>query len=212
MALWVVLLFAAAGTLHWVRGWICLGVYFITMTITGMVMKYFNRDLIQARSKWRKKNTAAFDKLFLATFIPLTFVQVALAGLDAVRFRWSSMPSWTLYAGIVIYLAGIALVSWALAINPFAETSVRIQSERGHTVVTSGPYSFVRHPMYVGSSLIYPATALMLGPQWALLTSFILVAMLIVRTALEDETLRRDLLGYEDYVSATQYRLVPRVW
>src|SRR3954453_10940580 len=99
-----------------------------------------------------------------------------------------------------------------MALNPYAETTVRIQSDRGHTVISSGPYRLVRHPMYVGSSLMYPGTALMLASKWALLLSAVMAVLLLVRTALEDRTLRRELAGYEQYAVTTRYRLIPGVW
>jgi hypothetical protein len=111
MALWTVLLFIGAGTVRWIRGWICSAVYFVSMTITGMVIHHLNHDLIQARSKLRRKDTQSFDKIFIAIFIPLTFMQVAIAGLDGVRFSWSHMTFWTLYPGIAVFLIGIAIVT-----------------------------------------------------------------------------------------------------
>ncbi|HLH07111.1 MAG TPA: isoprenylcysteine carboxylmethyltransferase family protein [Terriglobales bacterium] len=213
MVLWIVLLFVSAGTIRSTRGWICAGVYFITMTITGMLVHHFNHDLMQARSKFARADTASFDKLFLILFVPLTFVQVIVAGLDAVRFGWSHMPLWTVYPGILIYLFGIALVAWTLSVNPHAEQSVRIQSDRGHAVVTCRPYRFVRHPMYVGSMLMYPATALMLGSRWALVIAALMIILLIIRTSLEDKMLRNKLAGYDKFASeTTRCRLVPGIW
>jgi len=135
-----------------------------------------------------------------------------LAGMDAVRFRWSSMPFVSVYIGAVLYGLSMALVGWVLCTNPFAESSVRIQHDRGHTVVSSGPYRFVRHPMYVGSCFMYAATGLILGSVWALLDAGLLAILLVVRTALEDRTLRRELAGYEEYASRTRCRLIPGVW
>ena len=212
MALWTAMLFLSAGTLRWIRGWICTATYFTSMTITGIVIHHCNHDLIQARSKWRRKDTKPFDKVFVAIFMPLTFVQVAVAGLDAARFRWSHMPFSTIYPGAAILLIGIGIVTWTMAVNPFAETTVRIQSDRGHTVISSGPYRFVRHPMYVGSALMYPATALMLGSKWALALAALMVSLLIARTDLEDRALRRELNGYDHYASVTRYRLLPGIW
>ena len=212
MAFWTALLFIGAGTVRWTRGWICTAVYFVSMTITGIVIHHWNHDLIQARSKWTRKDTQHFDKVFVAVFIPLTFLQVAIAGLDAARFRWSHMPCWTLYLGIGVFLVGIAIVTWTMALNPYAETTVRIQSDRGHTVINCGPYRLVRHPMYVGSILMYPGTALMLGSKWALLLSAVMGLLLVVRTALEDRTLQRELRDYEHYALTTRYRLIPGVW
>lgn len=212
MALWTALLFVSAGTARWTRGWICTAIYFTSMTITGIVIHHCNHDLIQARSKWRHKDTKPFDKIFISIFLPLTFIQVAVSGLDAVRFHWSQMPFSTIYPGAAIFLTGIGIVTWTMAVNPFAEATVRIQSDRGHTVISSGPYRLVRHPMYVGTALMYPGTALMFGSKWALAIAAAIILLLIARTALEDRTLRRELPRYEQYTTVTRYRLLPGIW
>jgi protein-S-isoprenylcysteine O-methyltransferase Ste14 len=104
------------------------------------------------------------------------------------------------------------LIGWTLAVNRHAEATVRIQTDRGHTVVTSGPYQFVRHPMYTGAMVMYVATGLVLGSIWALALAGILVGLFLWRTVMEDRTLRRELDGYEEYAAQTRYRLVPGVW
>ncbi len=212
MALWIALLFGCAGSWQWIRGWICAVVYFGAMTVTGLVIHHFNHDLMEARAKWRHKDTKAFDKVFVAIFLPLVYIQPAVAGLDVVRFHWSKMPFWTVYPGVALFLTGMAIVTWTMMVNPYAETTVRIQTDRGQTVISSGPYRFVRHPMYVGTILMYPATGLILGSEWAILVAAVVVFLLLIRTALEDRTLRRELPGYEEYTALTQYRLFPGVW
>jgi protein-S-isoprenylcysteine O-methyltransferase Ste14 len=106
----------------------------------------------------------------------------------------------------------MVLLAWAMAVNPFAETTVRIQTERGHTVVSSGPYRLVRHPMYAGAILMFLGTPLILGSMLALLLAIEVVLLFVGRTALEDRTLRRELLGYEAHAAWTRYRLLPGVW
>jgi protein-S-isoprenylcysteine O-methyltransferase Ste14 len=106
----------------------------------------------------------------------------------------------------------MVLLAWAMAVNPFAETTVRIQTERGHTVVRSGPYRLVRHPMYAGAILMFLGTPLILGSMLALLLAIGVVLLFVGRTALEDRTLRRELQGYEAYATCTRYRLLPGVW
>jgi protein-S-isoprenylcysteine O-methyltransferase Ste14 len=211
-ALWIVALFEAAGRWNWSRGWLFIALYLGGMTAIGVIVRRAQPDLIAARSKWRRKNTKPFDKVFLAIFLPLTMIQPAIAGLDVERFHWSSMPEWLLYVGIVLFVPAFALMAWAMAVNRHAETTVRIQTDRGHTVVTAGPYRFVRHPMYVGAILLYVASALVLGSLWALVAAIVIAAALVCRTALEDRTLRRELPGYEDFASRTRYRLVPGLW
>jgi len=106
----------------------------------------------------------------------------------------------------------LALITWVMLVNPFAEKTVRIQTDRGHTVVTSGPYRFVRHPMYVGLILLFVSTTFVWGSVWALRLTAIMAVLIIWRTACEDRTLRQDLPGYEQYAGVTRYRLLPGLW
>jgi protein-S-isoprenylcysteine O-methyltransferase Ste14 len=205
-------LFLGAGTLHWTRGWICVALWLTVMPAVGLISSHYNPGLLRERAKWLRKNTKRFDKIFFAVYLPLVLLQPALGGLDAVRYRWSSLPFGFVYLGAVIYVLAMSIVAWVLATNPYAESSVRIQTDRGHKVVTSGPYRFVRHPMYVGSILMYFGMPLVWGSVWALVLAAVAALLFILRTALEDETLRRELPGYEEYAAHTRYRLLPGVW
>jgi protein-S-isoprenylcysteine O-methyltransferase Ste14 len=109
-------------------------------------------------------------------------------------------------------MAGMLLVSWAMASNKFFSTTVRIQDDRGQTVTSSGPYRLVRHPGYVGFLVSNLATPLLLGSLWALIPAVVLEALVVVRTALEDRTLQAELGGYRDYARRVRYRLLPGVW
>ena len=204
--------FLGAGTVHWVRGWICVALWTVSLTAVGLLTQRRNPQLMKERAKWRRKDTKRFDKIFLSVYMPLVLTQPAIAGMDAVRYHWSSIPFGFVYVGAPLFLLSMALIGWVLSTNPYAESSVRIQHDRGHTVVTSGPYRFVRHPMYVGATLMYLATPLVWGSLWALAMGVVMLVLFIVRTALEDQTLRRELAGYEEYASHTRYRLLPGVW
>lgn len=210
--LWICALFAAAGSFAWPRGWMAVALYIVGMGAIGVVVRHFNAPLMEARAKRRYAGAKPFDKVFLGLLIPLVFIQAAVAGLDAVRFRWSSMPFALAYTGAVLFALSIALIAWSMAVNPHAETTVRIQTDRGHTVVASGPYRAVRHPMYVGAMLMYVATPLILGSVWALAITGIMIGLFVWRTAREDQTLRRDLPGYAEYAARTRYRLAPGLW
>lgn len=212
MGLWIGLLFVCAGRVDWIRGWACVGIYLVSMASTGIIVHHANHDLLERRATWQQKDTKRFDKAFIAIFIPLTVIQPAVAGLDVVRFQWSAMPIWTILPAASLFLLAMAVVTWTLATNPYAENSVRIQSERGQTVIRSGPYSFVRHPMYAGSVVMYPATGWMFGSIAALAIGCVMSILLIIRTALEDRTLRRELSGYADYCLVTRWRLLPGIW
>jgi protein-S-isoprenylcysteine O-methyltransferase Ste14 len=210
--LWIVMLFAGAGRLDWTRGWLCVALYVVGMSLIGLMVRRANPSVIEARAKWRKKGTKGFDKVFLGVLPALAFVQAGVAGVDAVRYGWSSLPAGLAYVGAVLLALAIGLIGWTLRVNRFAEASVRIQEDRGHTVVSSGPYQFVRHPMYAGAIAMYMATSFILGSVWALAISAVLAALYFWRTVLEDGTLRRELPGYEEYAAHTRYRLIPRVW
>jgi protein-S-isoprenylcysteine O-methyltransferase Ste14 len=212
MVAWLVALFWSAGTVSWVRGWVYIATLLAALGSMALVIWRYNRVLFAARAKLRYKDTKSFDKVFISLYLPLAILQPIVAGFDAVRFHWSSMPPGTTYAGIVLFVLAWAAIAWVMAINRFAEQSVRIQTERGHTVITTGPYRFVRHPMYIGLNLWFLATALILGSLWALLVGGVITALVVWRTAMEDRTLRRELPGYEEFTTRTRYRLVPGVW
>jgi protein-S-isoprenylcysteine O-methyltransferase Ste14 len=113
---------------------------------------------------------------------------------------------------VLVTLAGGAVAALAMYVNRFFSTTVRIQSERGHVVVSGGPYRVVRHPGYVGMLLVYAAIPFALGSRWALALAALTVILVVVRTALEDGTLRADLPGYAEYAGKVRYRLLPGVW
>jgi len=205
-------LFLAAGRLDWARGWIAVVLWIVGMSTVGLLSHHFNAGLLKERAKWRRKDTKRFDKAFLAVFVPLSLFQPTVSALDAARFRWSSMPFGFVYLGVIVFVSAMVLIGWVMITNPYAETSVRIQMDRGQTVVTSGPYRIVRHPMYAGSILMYLATPLLLGSVWALLMTTVIALLFIWRTAHEDQTLRQELPGYEEFTTHTRYRLVPGVW
>jgi protein-S-isoprenylcysteine O-methyltransferase Ste14 len=206
-----VALFAAAGTLRWLRGWIYLGLHVVLVTVSGILIVRANPAVIAARAKI-PRDAKAFDKVILRIYVLLLFATVIVAGLDAVRYRWSSLPLATVYLGVPIAIVAILPPLWALMVNPFAEAAVRIQKERGHVVITKGPYGFVRHPMYLGVILTGIAAPLILGSAWAFVPAAATFILFIVRTALEDKTLRAELPGYAEFAEHTRYRLIPGVW
>jgi len=133
-------------------------------------------------------------------------------GLDAVRFGWSAMPAWVQWLGAALLL----LSYWAMGLvfreNTFLAPVVRIQTEREHKVISTGPYAVVRHPLYAAALAWLAGTALMLGSWWGLVACLAFAVILVTRTALEDRELHRGLPGYPDYAGRVRYRLVPFVW
>lgn len=205
-------LFAAAGRWDWTRGWISVALSVVGMSVMGLIVQRHNPELMAQRAKWRRKDTKGLDKIFFALYLPLVLLHPAVAGLDAVRFRWSSMPFAFVYVGGALFAASLVLIGWVMVVNPYAETSVRIQTDRGHKVVTAGPYRFVRHPMYVGAMLMGVGNSLVWGSVWALVVTGLIILLYIWRTSREDQSLRRELSGYEEYAACTRYRLLPGVW
>src|SRR5690348_3474746 len=212
LAWWLTFLFGSAGSLTWKRGWICTVLYLGGLHTSRALLKKLNPRLLEQRQTAIREDTKPFDKIFLRVFLSLTIVQPILAGLDVVRFNWSHMPFLTVYPGVGLFTVAATLITWVLVMNPHAESSVRIQEDRGHSVVASGPYRFVRHPMYVGLILLHASMALILRSMWTLALAALIAILFLWRTALEDQTLRRELPGYEEYTTVTRYRLIPGIW
>jgi len=212
ITLWVSCVFLAAGTLDWVWGWVYIVLYASSMSAIGMILKRHNPELIEARMRFLRTDTKPFDKVFMAIYVPLMYGQNVVCGLDAVRYGWAPLPAALAYPGVVLYVAGMALMTWSMVVNRHAESTVRIQTDRGHTVVSTGPYRWVRHPMYVGMLTMHLGTPLVLGSAWGLAITGLIIALLVWRTAREDRALQGELPGYTEYASRTRYRLVPQVW
>ncbi|MEQ1951483.1 isoprenylcysteine carboxylmethyltransferase family protein [Mesorhizobium sp. CN2-181] len=206
-----VLVFWPAGTLHWILGWLFLAVFVTASVAACLVLWRVNPIIFAARSRVQE-GTKRWDRILLAFFLPLFMTIMPVAGLDSGRFHWMPAPGWAVMLGYLLLLAGIALFSWAQAVNRFFEPGVRIQSERGHRVIDTGPYAYVRHPGYVGAIAMLFGMALALGSLVALIPAVATAALLMLRTAWEDETLRGELPGYAEFAARTRYRLLPGIW
>jgi protein-S-isoprenylcysteine O-methyltransferase Ste14 len=206
--LWLAALFVSAGRLDWAQGWAAVGLFCATIAVNRVLIVSRNPELL--RERWKKRqNTKQFDKVFGAVFVPSVFVVPVMAGLE-VRLSDADAPLWLLGA-VLVAMADVPIAGAAIT-NPHLEATVRIQEDRGHRVVSSGPYRFVRHPMYVGLVLQQTGFALLLGSVWASVPVAVIVVALVVRTALEDRTLREELPGYAEYARQTRFRLLPLVW
>jgi protein-S-isoprenylcysteine O-methyltransferase Ste14 len=203
-------LFLSAGRLDWPAAWIFLGFYVLVILTLGVWAMRKNPEVVNERGKMQ--NIKSWDKTLMIIYTVMLFVLFAVAGLDAGRFGWSAMPIALQAVGFVALAFAMAVTYWAMATNPFLSTIVRIQDDRGHYVVTSGPYRYVRHPMYAMMFLMWPGIALELGSWWALLPAAVIVIVFVIRTALEDRTLQAELTGYTAYAQRVRYRLVPGLW
>jgi protein-S-isoprenylcysteine O-methyltransferase Ste14 len=205
-------LFLSSGRLRWGAAWAYLAAYLGAIVSTGLLIMPRHPELIAERGR-AGQNAKGWDRL-LAPAVSLLglLATLVVSGLD-VRFGWSRwMARGMQRAGFALLALGYAMTTWAMASNRFFASLVRIQRDRGHTVASGGPYRFVRHPGYVGMAAFTLATPLLLGSRRALIPAGLTVAGLVLRTALEDRTLRRELDGYEDYTQQVRYRLLPGVW
>jgi protein-S-isoprenylcysteine O-methyltransferase Ste14 len=204
-------LFAGAGRLTWLAGWAYIGVYVGTVVLNAALMLPGGTELIAERSEYLE-NTRGWDRWVMLLMLLLGLGMLLVSGLDE-RLGWTP-PLWLplRIVAFVLMAAGFGLVSWAMHANRFFSVRVRIQEERGHAVATAGPYRFVRHPGYIGTIVYCLATPLMLGSLWAIIPAVLDAVVVVVRTALEDRTLRAELAGYTDYAEQVRYRLVPGVW
>ncbi len=210
----LVLLFLAAGSLRWTAAWVYTGLVLAATILSRLIVLIKNPDTLAERGKYvssQKDNPR--DRLLIAVialFGPL--VLLLLAGLDR-RFDWPpALPLWAQILGGILVAGGYTLSVWAMAVNRYFSAVARIQKDRQHTVVSSGPYSFLRHPSYAGGIIGALAIPLLLDTLWALLPALVIAAAVVIRTRLEDSMLREGLEGYDDYASRVRFRLLPGVW
>ncbi len=204
------ILFLVAGRLSWTEAWVLLGISLTGTLATALWNLRHNPQMLNERGRMGR-NAKSWDKGIGLLYTLFLFAIYVLAGLDA-RFGWSAVPIWVKALGGIALALSFALTFWVMTVNTFLSTFVRIQEERGHTTVSSGPYRFVRHPMYVGILLMSCVMPFLLGSWWAVIPGGLNIVLFFIRTALEDRTLQAELPGYEEYVNQVHYRLIPGIW
>lgn len=205
------ILFLAAGRLDWLMGWLYMAMY-ACVTIVATLVVPLDPELIAERTQikegvkdWDKRLTVVGSVLY-----PLAILIVA--GLDT-RYGWSlRIPLVIQVSALLVTAVGNLLSIWATAVNRFYGRFVRIQKERGHVVISDGPYRYIRHPGYLGQIIFSFSSALALGSLWALVPGSLFAVLLVVRTALEDRTLQDELEGYKTYTQRVRHRLIPFIW
>jgi protein-S-isoprenylcysteine O-methyltransferase Ste14 len=205
------LFFLGAGNWSINRGWIYFILAAILIFFSNLIVAKHNPGLLDQRSKMRK-GTKKWDKIWLFSFmIFFIYGMPFIAGYDIGRLG-NQIGGFSLYIGIALFFVTMFFSTWAMSVNKFFESSVRIQYDRGHYVVKNGPYKYVRHPGY--TAMIFWATGfpLTVGSPLALYAGFVLLLALALRTYLEDRTLYRELTGYAEYTQMVRYRLIPYIW
>src|SRR6266487_5493999 len=194
-------LFLPAGTLAWPAGWIFLALFFgFYLGVTLWLFRH-NPGLLQERMRLRTSDQQGWDKLLFPLLMIFPFVWLMFVAFDAGRLHWSPVPVWLQLVGAIVLLCSFALLFLTFRENAYLSPVVRIQDDRGHTVVSSGPYQYVRHPMYAAIVVFVVGTSLLLGSWSGVLLGLIVVVMLARRAVLEERTLRQGLPGYAGYMA-----------
>jgi len=214
--LWVAgmgaLLCLAAGTLRWPALWVFLSTVAISGVGCGAWLARVDPALLAERMRpVMQPDQPAADKVFMLVFGCASLLWFVAMGLER-RLHPSDIPQALQVLGLAMLLASTGFILWVMRTNSFAAPVVKVQAERGHHVISTGPYALVRHPMYSGAVLFCFGTALLLGSWWGLLISPVFAVLFAVRTGIEERALRADLPGYADYAARVRYRLFPGLW
>ena len=207
-----VLLFASAGSLHWPAAWVFLAVSAILGPLCGLWLAKTDPALLAERMRptFQAEQPAA-DKKFMLVFVAATVVWLVAMGLDR-RMHASDIPLPLQVLGLAMYLLSTAFIMWVFRENSFAAPVVKVQTERHHHVISSGPYAFVRHPMYSGIMLFFFGVPLLLGSWWGVAIAPVFAVLFAIRARIEERALVEGLPDYADYAARVRYRLVPGIW
>jgi protein-S-isoprenylcysteine O-methyltransferase Ste14 len=206
------LLFAAAGTLRWPGAWVLLITSAALGPLCGWWLYRLDPALLAERLKpIIQKDQPVADKVFMTVFVLVILIWLVAMGLDR-RYLASDMSSALQALGFLLSLLSTAVTLWVFRENSFAAPVVKLQSERAQHVVSTGPYAYVRHPMYSGMMLFFIGVALLVGSWWGLAMAPLFLLLFAIRIRIEERTLREGLPGYADYAARVRHRLFPGIW
>lgn len=209
--LYFLILFISAGHIDYWQGWIYVIIGLAMFTVSYTVLRV-DTELLNERSK-PGEGIKKWDKLLLGLSFLIMIIMFITAGLDSGRYHWSFDLHWSLYIlGIILTIVGQLLFLIAQKQNKFFSSTVRIQTERGHTVCETGLYKVVRHPAYLGNIIQTLGFPILFGSLWSIIPVSISILLLLIRTYLEDRTLINELNGYREYTHKTRYKIIPYVW
>jgi protein-S-isoprenylcysteine O-methyltransferase Ste14 len=215
MVLLPVVFLVPAGTWRWWEAWVLCGIYALyAVSAVGMLARHDPALLAERlRASPVQQGQPGWDSALMIALIVVGVAVLAVPGLDVVRFGWSErLPVAVEVLALVAHVPAFLWIGWVMWTNTFLARVVKVDEARGHTVITTGPYAWVRHPMYVGVLVAVLAMPLALGSRWGVVPAVAMGALLVARTALEDRMLHRSLEGYAAYAEQTRYRLVPGLW
>ena len=206
------LLFASAGTLHWPGGWAFLATSAVLGPACGLWLAKTDPALLAERMRLTARDEQpAADKKFMLVFAAAALIWFVAMGLDR-RLHASDVPLALQVLGFAMYLLSIGFIMWVFHVNSFAAPVIKVQAARHHHVISSGPYAWVRHPMYSGVMLFFLGAPLLVGSWWGLALAPLFAVLFAVRAGIEERALVAGLPGYADYAARVRYRLVPGIW
>ena len=212
-AVFAALLFVCAGTLLWPAGWAFMALFFgFALAIVLWLARKEPELLAERMSSPMQSGQPLWDKVFVVAVMVLFVAWLILMPLDAVRFGYSEVPGWLQIFGALGVVLSFYIMFLTFRENAYLAMVVKVQKERGQSVVSTGPYRYVRHPMYASTLLFFPGSALLLGSWWGLMFCTVLLGLLVWRIPLEERMLENGLDGYDEYERNVRYRLIPHVW
>ena len=212
-AVFAALLFVCAGTLLWPAGWAFMALFFgFALAIVLWLARKEPELLAERMSSPMQSGQPLWDKVFVVAVMVLFVSWLILMPLDAVRFGYSEVPGWLQIFGAFGVVLSFYIMFLTFRENAYLAMVVKVQQERGQSVVSTGPYRYVRHPMYASTLLFFPGSALLLGSWWGLMFCTVLLGLLVWRIPLEERMLENGLDGYDEYERNVRYRLIPHVW
>jgi len=205
-----VLLFGAAGTVDWAAAWRYLALFVVVIAIAIAYLWRVDPELFAVRRR-PQAGSKSWDFAYVAVTVAAFALILPVAGLD-FRFDWLQAPAALIWLGYLLFIAGFWITSWAQGVNRHFELTVRIQTDRGHKVIDTGPYAVIRHPGYAGGLALGLGTALALGSLAAVIPVLICCITLALRTLAEEATLEAELPGYAEYMQRVRFRWIPGLW
>ncbi|MGD8546318.1 MAG: isoprenylcysteine carboxylmethyltransferase family protein, partial [Candidatus Bathyarchaeota archaeon] len=208
----IIVFFVSSGSIADPRPWLFFSTAIVHYSVSTVVQYKLNPQLLVQRLKRKREGSKLWDEILMRVSNLVVIILIpAIAGLDG-RFHWSNLDTYFIIVGLGFIIVSTVLINWAMVVNPHFEPTVRIQKERRHKVITSGPYATVRHPGYLAGILFTLSIPLVIGSVFAFVPVGIYVLLIIIRTWLEDKTLQEELKGYSEYSRRIRYRLFPRIW
>jgi len=204
--------FLTSGAFNILRAWIYFGIYAIGGLLIGLVLLKKTPKLLNDRGKIQEGSKKMDQYIILTYFLFAIIITPFVAGIDRRFSLIEILPNYYLYIGIFLYIISAIFSTWPMLHNPFFEGTVRIQKEKNHKVMNTGPYKITRHPGYFGMLLGSIAIPFALGSVLAFIPLLVMIILIFIRTYYEDQTLQNELNGYSEYCKEVKYRLIPFMW